>query len=208
MIPSYVLFAMLVGFITHWVIQSKNFKIVTIKNTNLNFFKIGFFIVLSLFLVSAIYGSSAIEHLSEPKTEYFVYPDVEKALKLTRDELPENGIIITQQSRWAITLWDGVPFFTSTGWHDGKLDVNKINQEDIKIITTLMNENYEFFAIKSKTKQEAFFFRYLEREYDLILKNLPTSLCKLEQVSSESKINQNSNDICYGRGFQFVEKFQ
>jgi len=208
MIPSYVLFVMLMGLITNWVIESNYFKTITIKNYNLNFFKIGFFIVLSFFLVSALYESSAMEHLSEPKTQYFVFPDVDKKLKLTRDELPENGIIITQTGRWAINLWGGIPFLTSTGWNDGKWDVNKINQDDIQIIKTLMNENYEFFAIKSKTKQEAFFFRYIEQEYDLILKHLPTNLCKLEHFSSESKMSKNSDDVCYGRGTNFVEKFQ
>jgi len=209
MILSYVLFAMLIGLITDWVIKSNSFKTYTIKNTRLNFFKICFFIVLSLFLVSAIYESDAIKDYSEQKTKYFVYPDFDKELKPTRDELPENGIIITQQGRWTITFLDGIPFRTSWGWNSihEKWDVNKINHEEIQIIKTLMDENYEFFSLKGKQKDKVFFFRYIEQQHNLILKHFSYNLCILEQVSPDSKSKQNSDDMCYGLGANFVEKF-
>jgi len=60
------------------------------------------------------------------------------------------------------------------------------------------------------SREESYFFRYLEKEHDLILKNtFPTAsnICKLTQVSDEVDSKAISDDNCYGRDRMFAEKF-
>jgi len=60
------------------------------------------------------------------------------------------------------------------------------------------------------SREESYFFRYLENEHDLILKNtFPTAsnICKLTQVSDGVDSIEISDDDCYGIGQNFVEKF-
>lgn len=211
MIPNFALFSVLIGFITSWVLKTKSYLIsIKIKNFRLNFFKIIFFTILFLFLGTLIYDSDARVHYSIEPTFNLTPPNMDEHLKLTRSELPENGIIISQYTRWAVVYWDGIQFLTPTGWNEGKWNVSNINQEDIQIIKISMEEGHEFFSIKSMSKEESYFFRYLEKEHDLILKNtFPTAsnICKLTQVSDEVDSKAISDDNCYGRDRRFVEKF-
>ena len=135
---------------------------------------------------------------------------MDEHLKLTRSELPENGIIISQQTRFAVVYWDGIQFITPGVWKEGKLNVSDKSQEHIQIIKILMDEGHEFFSVKAMSKKESYFFRYLEQEHDLILKNTfprASNICKLTQVSDEVGSKAISDDNCYGRDRNFVEKF-
>jgi hypothetical protein len=198
MIPSFVLFSIIGGLITSWGLKSANLRTLKIRNFQINLFHISIFIILTLFLSSVISTSDAFIDYSNPKKSHFVFPNVDEILQSTRDELPKDGIIISQQGRWVITLYNGIPFQIATGRIQNNWNENNINQDDIKIIKTLKNEGHDFFSIKNQGIQESYIFRYLERDHGIILKNFSTNLCKLELISSNENSQEVGDDVCYG----------
>jgi len=264
MIPSFVLFSMLLGFFVNWIFKSiskkngfsrqnksklagfvdstknpqhyldrynneyiykswfdRNYPNLTIKQAvgleakrkfNVNWLSIFFLIPLFLVLFTLIDDSPSISYIEKIQKQNFKFfnpiTSVDDQMEVYRNELPQDSIIITNQGKWGIFFYDGIPFHTESGWINGKWDPNRINDNDIIIIHVLMNEGKDLYSIKGKSAGEPYFFRYLEQEYGLILKSYSRNTCILEKIPLDESSETISDDICYGRGGYFVPKFQ
>jgi len=179
------------------------------QKIHVTWFSIAILILLFLVLFTLIDSAPSISYLLYKNFNYsLLSANAYEKHEVYRNELPQDSIIITNVGRWAIFFYDGIPFHTETGWINGKLDPSSINLNDIIIIQTLMSEGHDFYSIKGKTSHEPYFFRYLEQEYGLILTNYSRNFCILEKISLDESSLIISDDICYGRGGNFVPKFQ
>jgi len=209
MISSLVLTLMLFGFLMNriWKINLDKFSgRIKLRYKSIKFI---FLIILVLFLVASFYSSPSVRDI-EVNGLSFNNP-IEAANMLSMWTMDSEGIsgknVVIDVGRNAV-FYNTIPFSTNYGVKDGVWDSDLIDKVHIKILKEIMEESYEVYSFKDKREEEALFFRYLELEHSLILKDYSRTFCKLEQVNTvDGTINLQSDDICYTSGGFVYKKF-
>jgi len=179
MIPNFVLFSMLFGFIVNriWKINFKN------NPSRINLqksFRIVFISILVLFLLASFSDSTIGKSLSDRKIP-FTSPAEATELISTRTIFPENSILIGDGKK-AIFL-GAIPFYTNYGFEKNEWNPQLINYKDIQILQKILDDGYDVYANRIQNKEESVFFDYLESEYGLILYPNSDDFCKLEKIN-------------------------
>jgi len=193
--------------LSNLVFSSMLFSFVMIKVYKINFekisiskrrfitkgFKIIFLLILGLLLfVSFSYSTPMLQvlgsgfELNDPRPYIIGFP--------LESELPEKSIVIGKSR--IVILFDEIPFRTAYTTK-GIFDQTIINVDDIILLIDRMDEDYTVYMLKTQKTEKQKFFRYLEAEHGLILKNFSDIFCKIERLKIDVDSNTKSDDECY-----------
>jgi len=196
MLSNFVLVTMLFSFVMIKIYEI-NFEKISISKARFisKGFKIIFLLILGLLLFVSFYYSMPMSSalgstftLNDPKSYVKEFP--------YESGLPEKSIIITP-GRDAIKL-DKIPFHTNYLGEYKEFDQTIINDNDIQMLIDSMDDGYTVYTFKQTRPGAPQFFRYLEAEHGLILKNFSISFCKMERLTVDVNFDTKSDDVCYG----------
>jgi len=212
MIPAFPLFYMLFGFLMFkiWSVNTETILNIHFK-TLAKILKFGFLVFVISFLVASFYDSSVLQGIINNN---FVNPqeELEKHFPIDLEGLPEKKIITGGFER-KIMQHGAIQFFPYTGFNFWRINyqLESIPQEPIQTLkellkgktttgpSSILNEGYEVFVFKQHRSFDTTYYRYLESQHGIILKDYSKSFCKMELVN-ELKLNNNEfkpDKICY-----------
>ena len=202
MIHASVLSFMLLGFIINriWKIKPSEILKIRIKLPS-NSFKVCFLILLASFLIASFYYSLVVS----PMKQVFTYNDPMSfagRYPLDKEGLSENSIIMLTPRR--AVDYGAIPFDTNVGYTKNGLNPERINQEHIQMLKKTLEDGYQVYTFKKQEIGVPQFFRYLEAEHGMILKDHSKHFCKLELIKNLSETiiekNRKSDPVCYSAG--------
>jgi len=204
MIPALPLTFMIIGFLIDriWKI---NLGRLSTRNSSMIYksFKVGFLIFVGIFLFSSLVDAQSVQKvlktdfkINNPETFASRYP-------LDLEGLTEHNIIVETGGKRALE-YNVIPYVPVKGSSFNRmheLDPNKIPILPIVNLKRTLDEGYEAYTFKShKIHFEPLYFRYLEVEHGIILKDYSKTFCKMVIIENQidtSGDNSKSDDICY-----------
>ena len=193
-----------------------NFQKVLIKYEKLisKSWKSFLIIIFALFLLASLYYSEPVNSLFLKQNFEFKNPQVfADQYELILEELPEKSFILHGKGRTIIWHYDAVKFNPFRGYdvpaETWKNEIAKA--EGIKIINEALDMGYNVYVFKEKNKGDPSYYRYLESEHNLILKEDSETFCKLVRIENENVENSEqikSDEICHSFAATWSEKVQ
>jgi len=203
---SFMLFSYLI-----FKIGKINLRTVSKKSSNIStkIFRIAFFSVVAIFLFVSLWNSMAIQ---KPILNDFEVRNPQEYLeRYPLEKIPPNSIIVNQKSQKSIE-YSAIPFkpYQQTWFNsDGELNIEKVPEDHVQRLETLIGEAYDAYTFKNSGIRDTLFFRYLEAEQGIILKDYSKTFCKMVIVENISETNEKeikSDDVCYMYGGEIVPK--
>jgi len=181
-----------------------NLRSVSKKPSNIStkIFRITFFSLVAIFLFISFWNSEAIQ---TPIGNDFEVKNPQDSIKrYPLEKLPSNSIIVVQRSQ-KIIEYGAIPFsdLHRSAWFnsDGELIKEKIPGDHVERLETLIGEGYDAYTLKINWNiRDILFFRYLEAEHGIILKDYSKTFCKMVIVENEFVTDEKdleSDDVCY-----------
>jgi len=214
MIPALTTTFILFGYIVQRILQI-NFRRYSRKGTNniSKTVKVGLWIIIGIFLVGSVLGLGVYQVQKIMKDDFNINPEVHVSrYPLDSEGLSGESIIVETKGRRALE-YNASPFLPARGsWFNSinELDPNLVAQEPIKILKKVMKDGYNAYAFKEPDRKfEPLYFRYLEAEQGIILKDYSKTFCKMDLIESVSETSENqikSDDICYMYRGEIVPK--
>ncbi len=225
MIPNLSISFMLLGFIitTIW----KNNIEEKLKNHSRRIsLIIKSVLVIILIVIPPIALLDSVKNISEDMLLYeskgiqraksgfnFNFPqDFVKRFPLDNEGLTTNSVIVASEGR-RIVEYNAIPLSTYYGGLfpiDGIFNPKEVPQQPIDTIIKLIKDGYDVYAFKNNWWEiDPQYFRYIEKNYGLILKDYSEAFCKMELVEdtkNRGKVFLQSDDICYVYGDSVIPK--
>jgi len=165
--------------------------------------KVFLIIIFTLILLSSLYYSKPVNSLLIKQNFEFKNPQVfADRYPLDQEGLTEKSVILFGKGRVQIWDYNAIPFYPFRGysektqlWSD-----NKPNEHPIKMMNELLDRGYDLYVFKYKDRGDPSFYKYLEAEHGLILKEHSKTFCKLLRIENASDVNGiqiKSDDICH-----------
>jgi len=189
-----------------------NLRTVSKKPSNIStkIFRITFFSVVAIFLFISLWNSMAIEKpiqndfkIRNPQTYLERYP---------LEKLPPNSIIVIQRSQKIVEYEVSAfqPYQRSWFGSGYELNIEKVKEDRIQKLETFIEEGHEAVTFKiNGNLRDVVFFRYLEAEQGIILKDYSETFCKMIIVENEfvkDGKDFEGDDVCYMHGGEIVPK--
>ncbi len=205
MIPALTLTFILFGYVIHRILQI-NFGRHSRKGA-INYsksFRVGFCILIGIFLIGSLVGVGAYTIKKTIQDDLNIVPEgYSSRYPLDTEGLSGESIIVETKGRRAIE-YNASPFLPATGsWFNSinELEPKLVPQERIQILKKLIRDGYDAFTFKEPDRKfEPLYFRYLEVEHGIILKDYSKTFCKMviiENLPEKSGKDIKSDDICY-----------
>jgi len=164
----------------------------------------GFLIIIfAIFLLSSLYYSNPVDSLIIKQNFKFKNPQVfADRYPLDQEGLPEKSILLNGRGRMLIWEYHAIPFNPFSGYNE-KTQLwknNETNTQPIKMMNELLDKGYSLYVFKEKNRGDPLYYRYLEAEHGLILKEHSETFCTLirsENTSAANNIQKKSDDICH-----------
>jgi len=214
MIPALTTTFILFGFIVQRILQI-NFRRYPRKGTNniSKSVKVGMWIIIGIFLVGSVLGQGLYQVQQIMKADFNINPEVHVSrYPLDSEGLSGESIIVETKGRRALE-YNANPFLPARGsWVNSinELDPNLVPQEPIQILKKVMKDGYDAYTFKDPDRKfEPLYFRYLEAEQGIILKDYSKTFCKMDLIESVSETSENQikpDDICYMYRGEIVPK--
>jgi len=205
MIPALTTTFILFGYIVQRILQI-NFRRYSRKGTNniSKTVKVGLWIIIGIFLVGSVLGLGVYQVQKIMKDDFNINPEVHVSrYPLDSEGLSGESIIVETKGRRALE-YNASPFLPARGsWFNSinELDPNLVSQEPIKILKKVMKDGYDAYTFKEPDRKfEPLYFRYLEAEHGIILKDYSKTFCKMDLIENVSETGENkikSDDVCY-----------
>ena len=214
MIPAFPLFYILLGFIMYkiWKINSTSLSKLSFK-TLVNCLKLGFLVLVILFLMASFYDSFIVNEL---KKDTFVNPQtkLEEHFPINREGLPEKSVIVGLE-HYKTLEYGFIPFYPYWGFNFERININPelIPQKPISTLKLLLSDGdsttgaksslnemgYEIFIFKKHIRYDTNYYHYLESNHGIILKDYSKSFCKMVLVDKTNfgGTASKSDKICY-----------
>jgi len=205
MIPALTLTFILFGYIAHRILQINLGSYFKKETRNISkSVKVGLWIIIGLFLFGSFMGLGLYEANKIMRDDFNLYPEVYASkYPLESEGLSSESIIVETKGRRAIE-YNASPFIPATGsWVNSlnELDPKLVKQERIQLLKNVMMEGYNAFTFKETDRKfEPLYFRYLESEHGIILKDYSKTFCKMviiENIPESSEEEIESDDVCY-----------
>jgi len=204
MIPTLPFFFAILGYLMFraWKInyQKISFKYNQIISKSWKGFLI---IIFGAFLLASIYDSKPVDSIIIKQTFEFKNPQVfADRYPLDNEGLTEKSVLVFGLGRAIIWEYDAMPFYPFSGY-DEKTELwknNVPNPHPIKVMNELLEDGYDLYVFKEKNRGDPSYYRYLESEHNLILKEHSKTFCKLIRIQNASTVNNiqiKSDDICH-----------
>jgi len=205
MIPALSMTFMLFGYIVQRILKINLGRYSRHETRNISkSLKVGFLIIIGIFLFGSLIGvgNNTIQNII--KDDLNINPEVfASRYPLDSEGLSSESIIVETKGRRAVE-YDASPFIPATGsWVNSinELDPKLVKQERIQILKKAMKDGFEAYAFKEPDRKfEPLYFRYLEAEHGIILKDYSKTFCKMviiENLPEKSGKEIKSDDICY-----------
>ncbi len=164
----------------------------------------GFLIIIfAIFLLSSLYYSKPVDSIIIKQNFKFKNPQVfADRYPLDQEGLPEKSILLHGRDRVLIWEYHAIPFNPFSGYNQ-KTQLwknNETNTQPIKMMNELLDKDYSLYVFKEKNRGDPSYYRYLEAEHGLILKEHSKTFCTLirsENASAANNIQKKSDDICH-----------
>jgi len=214
MIPVFPFSFMLFSYII-FKIGKINLRSVSKKSSNIStkIFRIAFFSVVAIFLFVSLWNSDAIQ---KPIQNDFKVKNPQIYLeRYPLEKLPPNSIIVIQRTQKTIEYleYEVIPFkpyLRSWFNSDDEVIIEDVSEDYLQRLETLIEEGYKAYTFKiNGNHRDVIFFRYLEAEQGIILKDYSNTFCKMIFIENISETNEKeikSDDICYMYGGEIVPK--
>jgi len=174
---------------------------------SLNYFKViskswkpFLIIVFAFFLLSSLYFSPMYNMIITQGSDFSDLQRYENRYPLDKEGLTDESIIVDARGRKVIE-YGAIPFtpFRSYSDRTNSWNNNEIDQESIKLLKELLQAEEELFVFKDKTLGDPYYFRYLEAQHGIILKDYSKTFCKMIFVENIDADNEKfqSDSICY-----------
>jgi len=180
------------------------------SNISTKIFRITFFSVVAIFLFVSLWNSTAIQRPIE--NDFEIKNPQDSMERYPLEKLPSNSIIVIQRTQ-KIVEYEVIPFKPyKRSWFsaDGELNIEKVSEDYVQRLKTLMEEGYDAYTFKINGNYfDILFFRYLEAEHGIILKDYSKTFCKMVIVENEfvkDGKDLESDDFCYMHLEEFVPK--
>jgi len=182
--------------INYQKISSKNFQLIS-KSCK------GFLIIIfTIILLSSIYYSPPVNSIITEQNFKFKNPQVfADRYPLDKEGLTEKSVVLSIVGKYVVE-YDVIPFNPYKGYsyfiNDWRSE--ELKQEPIKLVKEMIDDGYELYVLKYKRGGNFYFYKYLEEEHGLILKEYSKTFCKLlriENASGENKTQIQSDAICH-----------
>jgi len=194
MIPASILSFMLIGFIFigiwHEIFHRNPKRYRKIMNS----FKLIYLLLVIIFFSVLIFVMPSIQdfyqrgfHFNNPLEYSISYENLE--------QLPEKSFTIGIDGRNTL-------LHTDTHYYpyrfDFEGDPDTVPTHKIETLKRILGEGYTGFAFKAMYQNDQNYFKFLEEEHGIILKDYSDTFCKLELISDTQKDNDIGSDpICF-----------
>ncbi len=122
---------------------------------------------------------------------------------LDMEGLTKNSVIVASEGRRTVE-YNVIPLSTYSGTSfpvDGVFDSRKLSMEPIESLIKLIEKGYDVYTFKDNWWEiDPQYFRYIEKNHGLILKDYSKTFCKMELPDNTKNRDENilqSDDICY-----------
>ncbi len=210
LVPVLALTFMIIGFIINeiWKHSLRRF----FDNQSkifLRIFQIGLLIFLIVLVTAILYDNKKIQGYLESEITFNNPADFTKRYPL--EKLPEKSIIV--ESSGIRTLEYNSIYFNPgiKQWAITGENPDAKSQGSIQKLKNLMQEGYQVYSFKNQLyDKDPHYFRYIEKNHDIILKDYSESFCKLEQINELKEIvgmeKAISDEVCYRYNGEIVPK--
>jgi len=203
MIPALPLFFGIIGYLMYigWKI---NYQRISTK-----YFQIfskswkGFLIIIfALFFLSTLYYSKPIDSLLIEQNFEFKNPqNFADRYPLDQEGLTEKSVLLSMAGKYAVQ-YDVIPFNPFGGYSATKDSwaSERSKQLTINFLKEMLDDGNELYVFKYKIRGDHSYYKYLEAEHGLILKEHSKTFCKLLRIEDASRANYTqiqSDDICH-----------
>jgi len=182
-----------------------NFQKISVKNfkTFSTSWKGFLIIIFAILLLSSLYYSKPVNELLIKQNFEFKNPQVFADMHpFDKEGLTEKSVILHGLGRIIIWEYHAIPFNPFIKYDKETqlwLD-NESKAQPIKVINELLDTGYDLYVFKNKNQGDPSYYRYLEDEHGLILKEHSETFCKLiriENLSGENNKQIQSDDVCH-----------
>jgi len=163
----------------------------------------GFLIIIfGLFFLSSLYYSNSIgSPLIKQDFEFKNPQNFADRYPLDHEGLTEKSILVSPAGKHAMQ-YDVIPFNPFGGYSPTKDSwvSERYKQENINFMKEMLDDGHELYVFKYKYGGDPTYYRYLEAEHGLILKEHSKTFCKLLRIDDASGANNaqiQSDDICH-----------
>jgi len=202
MIPALSLTIILTGFLIDRICKI-NLGRFSRKRPNIisKSFKIGFLILVGIFLFSSLIDSPSVKKILEDDFNLNNIETYASRYPLDPEGLSEESIIVETKGKRSME-YNVTPFVPVKGSaYLGETDMSLIPQRSISHLKKLLVADYDVYSFKEpKNIFEPRYFRYIEAEQGIILKDYSKTFCKMVIDKNEFEIDGKdleSDDVCY-----------
>jgi len=204
MIPIFPLSFGIIGYLMYrgWNINYQ--KIVSKHHQIISKSWKGFLIIIfGAFLLASLYDSKPVDSIIVKQNFEFKNPqEFADRYPLDNESLTEKSILIFGLDRVIIWEYNAIPFNPFSGY-DERTELwknNELNPQSIMVMNKLLDDGYNLYVFKNKNRGDPSYYKYLEDEHGLILKEHSETFCKLIRIENASAVNNiqiPSDDICH-----------
>jgi len=211
MIPALSLTIILTGFLIDRICKI-NLGRFSRKTPNMisRSFKVGFLILVGIFLFSSILDSESVKKILDDDFNLNNIEIYASRYPLDPEGLSEESIIVETKGKRSME-YNVVPFVPVKGSaYLNETDMSLIPQKSISHLKKLLMADNDVYSFKEpKNIFEPRYFRYIEAEQGIILKDYSKTFCKMIIVENEFEIDGKdleSDDVCYMYRGEIVPK--
>lgn len=163
--------------------------------------KLFLIIVIGSFLISSLVYSPVNQIIIKQKFDFNDPQSVASRYPLDMEGLSEESIIVDARGRNVIEF-NSIPFDPFKKYSDrtDSWKNEEIDQKPISIMKELIISGEELYVFKKKTHGDPLYFKYLEDEHGIILKDFSKTFCKMILSTDFKDTNDEkiqSDSICY-----------
>jgi len=163
----------------------------------------GFLIIIFvLFFLTSIYYSKSVDSIFIKQNFEFKNPEeFASRYPLDKEGLTEKSIIVSRDSK-KIRDYQAISFnpFSEYDYKTKLWSGEKPNEIPITMMHELLDKGYELYVFKILyPRDDPSYYKYLEEEHNLILKDHSKTFCKLllDEKETETFKEQSSDEICH-----------
>jgi len=197
MIPILPLFFGIIGYLMYnaWQINYRKISIKHYQKFSISW-KGLLIIIFAIILITSLYYSKPVDRILIKQNFISKDPlDFANRYHNHLDEgFTEKSVIFYGKDRVKVWEYNAIPF-----------NPFKSSEQSIQVINELLDGGYDLYVFKEKNRGDPSFYRNLESEQGLILKEHSKTFCKLIRIENTENVNNKqiqSDDICH----TFIEK--
>jgi len=195
MVPVLSLSFIIIGFVIHWIWSMSLGRILKNQPKKVSIiFKFGLLFILILGAFVALTENKKIQSLLE--TDFGINNPVEFTKRYPLEKFSEKSIIVESFGHRTveynvIPFNPGIEYWTLTGD-----EPDTKSKELIQKLENLLISGYDVYTFKEQIYEtDPPYFRYLEKNHGIVLKEYSETFCKMELSNELEKLN--SDDVCY-----------